>query len=445
MSAELPRWLRDALPERLRADARIGPSGAARGELSLQLGVHVIDVQLTDPSARAFRTIGRLSFGYRVGEGEDPGDAKRMCEEVATTLTQTVADPLVAYLEARSGADEIKLDNPRATMMLTEGELLRGRKLAALARATEVDSVEVFLHGGACVQSCQFCAYPMVRARQATLTGKLGAGVRALGRRASGMDDALGWLAQIIESLRGRPGARVILSGPDCLRHPQLDAMLELLAREDTLRVELLGPLTRLADPALARRVAAVPNLRSVCTSLLSSRAEIHDAMVGTPGAHAQVLQALANCRALGLSITINVLISPANVEDLPELLARCRELEVDNVNLSLYHPESANDLLVRASWRALDLAAVVVGPEALHEAWAATPVALLESVHAHYLPRCWVPADLRERLLRTPRDLQDNFHHPPACERCSERGRCPGITVPAAELLGPECVHPIC
>lgn len=444
MSAELPDWLRAALPERLRADARVKSGGVGHRELALQLGDHVIDVQLTEAPSRAFRTIGRLSFGYRVGEGVDPSDAGRLCEAVATALTRSVADQLVAYLESHASAAAVEPDNPRATMMLTEGELLRGRKLLELARATEVDSVELFLHGGECVQACRFCAYPSVRAQKHTLPAKLGAGVRALARRASGPDDALEWLARIVAVVRERAGARVVLSGPDCLRHPQIDAMLELLARETTLRVELLGPLTRLADLELARRVAAVPNLRSVCTSLLSSRAEIHDAMVGTPGAHAQVLQALANCRELGLHITINVLISPANVDDLPELLARCRELEVDNVNLSLYHPESANDVFVRASWRSLDLASVVVGPKPLLRAWAAIPVALLESVHAHYLPRCWVPAELRERLLRMPRDLQDNFCYLPACQRCGERASCPGLTVPAADLFGPDCVSPI-
>ncbi|PRP90645.1 Antilisterial bacteriocin subtilosin biosynthesis protein AlbA [Enhygromyxa salina] len=445
MAARLPTWLVEALPEEQRGALVIQTSRPRALALRFAGGI-VIELGLTQDRPRAYVVRGPLSFAYRVDEGVDGAAASELCGEVAAALASACSTDLVAYLEARpsSARGSSERSSPRATMMLTEGEILRGRKLEHLARATEVEAVELYLHGAACVQSCQFCAYPRVRARQATLPARLGAGLRVLGHRVTKASDVLDWLARVVAIMRARPSGRVTLSGPDCLRHPRIDEMLELLAGERELGVELLGPLTRLSEPELAARVAAVPGLQSICTSLLSTRAEIHDAMVGTPGAHAQVLKALANCRDHGIAFKVNVLVTPANIEELPALLERCAELGADVVNLSLYHPESAADALVHASWRELELPALVVGREALLRAWEATPPRALAGVHAHYLPRCWVPAALREQLLRTPRDLQDNFRHPPGCARCRERERCPGLTVPAFEHLGPDAVEPI-
>lgn len=441
MSAELPRELSDALPEHLRGRVRV--ERREPGRLALRFDGVVIDVWLAVATPRAYLSLGPLSFGYRVDGDVDAEAARARCDELARVLAERATEPLLAELDA--AAPEIEaMSSPRATMMLTEGDVLRGRRLAALARAREVESVELYLHGAVCEQSCGFCAYPRVRARRATPAAKLGAGLRVVGQRLTGAPETLDWLAAVLAIMRERPNARVILSGPDCLRHPQIDDMLELLGRETRLGVELLGPLTRLAEPELFERVAAIPGLRSICTSLLSTRADVHDAMVGRAGAHAQVLQALANCRARGVPFSLNVLVGPANVDDLPALLELCAALGAADVNVTLYHPESAVEVLVRASWRELHLPALVVEREPLLRAWAAVSTHALARVHAHYLPRCWVPAALRERLLRAPRDRQDNFAYLPACARCAERERCPGVTVPAAELLGERAVEQI-
>jgi len=326
-------------------------------------------------------------------------------------------------------------------MMLGEGEILRGRKLDALAASPEVETVELYLHQAVCAQSCQFCAYPLVRARRSSLAARVSAGLRGIGQRATGAVDVLAWLDRIIEIMRTRARGCVLLSGPDCLRHPQIEAILDRLAAAPELAVELLGPLTRLAEPELAARVAALPGLRAIYTSLLSTRAAVHDAIVGAPGAHAELLAALDRCRAHAIPFTINVLVTPTNVAELPELLSLCLELGASNINVSLYHPESASEVLVHASWRELDLSALVASREAVYRAWTACDPAIIPDLHAHYLPRCWVPPKLRDQLLRDAIDPQDNFTYLPACEACSARDRCPGVTVPAAEYLGPAAV----
>jgi hypothetical protein len=444
MAKGLPSWLVDALPEPARAKLVAHAPGPRQLALRFDSGA-VIDIQLAADEPRAFVTTGALCFGYRTeGEG-DTKPARELCEALADALGGPVGDPLARWLETLARTDPpAPVHSPRATMILSEGEFLRGRDLSVLTDATEVETVELYLDQAACVQHCRFCAYPLVRARQRSFGARLRRGLRVLGQATSAAPDVLGWLDRVIAIMRSRPSGCVMLSGPDCLRHPQIDAILDRLAAAPEIGVALLGPLTRLADPDMAARIAAIPGLRAIQTSLLSPHATIHDNLVGTSGAHAEVLAALASCEAHGIPFTINVLVAPANVAALPELLALCLDRGATGVNLSLYHPESASDMLVHASWRELDVAALVVRPAALIEALSATPRAVLEHVHGHYLPRCWVPAELRELLSREGRDPQDNFTYLPACADCRERRRCPGVTVPAAECLGSAAVQAI-
>ena len=232
-----------------------------------------------------------------------------------------------------------------------------------------------------------------------------------------------------------------MLSGPDCLRHPQIDEMLRLLADEHEIGVQLLGPLTRLSELALFERVAALPTLRGVRMSLFGARAETHDRIVGAAGAHAQVMAALTQCRAREIPINLHCVVTPENVDELPELLASLRALG-QHVELCVYHPESWSGTPL--TWREVSLERTVVHPDRLLAALERTPERDAACGHSLYIAHCWIPARLRARMLSDPHDVQDNFAFAPACDNCSARSRCPGVSRPALERFGPACARAI-
>jgi MoaA/NifB/PqqE/SkfB family radical SAM enzyme len=254
--------------------------------------------------------------------------------------------------------------------------------------------------------------------------------------------DALAWLRAILDELRSRGGpSQIVLSGPDCLRHPQIDAMLELFADEQQITLQLLGPLTRLSEPALFDRVAALPALRGVRLSLYGARAETHDRIVGSPGAHAQVMTTLARCRARGIEVNVTCVITPENVAELPELLSSLRELG-HYIELCVYHPESWGGTPL--TWREVALERVVVHPDQLLAACERIPERDAAHARARHIAHCWIPARLRELVIDEVCDVQDNFDYAPACRECPARPRCPGISRPALERFGPGVARPI-
>jgi hypothetical protein len=438
MDPTLPEWLVLALPQPLRAHVRAFPGPRRPARLSLVFERpgqprRVIDAYLLEPGGRALARFGPIGFGYRVDEAAavDHRAEAEFCKAVATALATHAHADLLAYLHERpdphadpppaqvSEAEDAKL-------IVNEYTLVRLGVDAALAPihavAGAIAEVELFLVS-ACVQACSFCVFPQVRGSA---------------HQWPTSPDAVTLVRAILAELRARPGpSRVVLSGPDCLRHPQIDAMLEQFADEQDIGLELLGPLTRLSEPALAARVASLPSLKGVRLSLFGASAEIHDRVVGQAGAHAQVLAALAHCRALGIAVGLATVLTPENVGELPELLALVASLGL-RTQLSLYHPESWSGTPL--SWREVDLARTVVGPAALLAACERIDPALARAALARYIPHCWVPGPLRPILLAPAVDRQDDFAFVPGCAGCPARPECPGISRPAIERLGPDC-----
>lgn len=85
------------------------------------------------------------------------------------------------------------------------------------------------------------------------------------------------------------------------------------------IRVQTNG--IKLADEKFASAAAAA-GLTYCKFSTVSHLPGVHDRLVGVPGAHAAVLKALANLRALKIRIGMNIIVTRETVDSLPETAA---------------------------------------------------------------------------------------------------------------------------
>jgi hypothetical protein len=444
----VPDWLQEALPEHLRPHVRMAAGPRRPHKLTLVFDIpgepsHTIDCSPMRPETRVFKSIA--SIGYRVEQGHaDQTSEMHFCETLAETLCHRVGDMLLAYLQeevdATADGDSTPVVLQGAQIMLDQHSFVGNGMEAMLAQLRAVDgpigSVELYLLSP-CVQSCSFCLYPHLRGSSWD---------------SPPVNDTPAWVQGIIDELRARGGqSQVVLSGADVLRHPQLDAMLALFTDEHEIGLYLIGPMTRLCEPAIAQRLAAVPNFRGVHLSLFGIHPETHDRIVACPGAHAQVMAGLQQCQAHDVSVSINTIVTPENVEEQPELLSHLDSLGLRTI-LSLYYPENHGyDSETYSgrngppiSWRDVVFERLIVGPDALLKVCDQLSEAEAKVASAHNISHCWIPQRLRPVLLESPSPREGHFTHPPPCEACTERLRCPGITVPALEFLGPTCARPI-
>jgi hypothetical protein len=266
-----------------------------------------------------------------------------------------------------------------------------------------------------CAQACEFCAQPAQRDRPH---------VRALALVDARLDRLTGDLVAsgAFEALLGAcerraPRVAVTVTGHDWARHPGRDALLGALERHPALPKRFLGPSTGLADPALARRVAAIPGLRAVALTLQAADPAAHDAMVGRPGAFAEVTAAAAALTAAGAFVEVNVVLTRGAVEHLARTL-RWLDARGWKASLAAFAPEPA-----------------LPAPDRLHPPLAQLRAALAASeVAAHAavmslvgVPLCAVPERLHRRVFAGA--VAPAAAAPPPCARCPARGRCAGVS----------------
>ncbi|MBP6832387.1 MAG: radical SAM protein [Deltaproteobacteria bacterium] len=301
--------------------------------------------------------------------------------------------------------------------------LLHGSWPGAAAALVETfagssSSAELHLYLEArCAQACEFCAQPVQRER---VLPRALAVLDARVDRLTGDIVTSGALDALLEACeRRRPSVAVTITGHDWLRHPARDAIIDALARHPALPKRLLGPHTGLADPALARRVAAIPGLRAVALTLQAADPAAHDAMVGRPGAFREVLGAIERLEEGGAFVEINTVLTRRAVEHLPRLLP----------------------WLAARGWKA-SLAAfaperLLPDPERLHPPGSLVRRALVEQAAAAEsvvnslvgVALCVVPAALHRRTHKTvAAGLADPAETSP-CARCAVREQCSGVS----------------
>ena len=115
--------------------------------------------------------------------------------------------------------------------------------------------------------------------------------------------------------------------------------MLEHARELGYARAHVFSPCTLLADRAFcAAIVGALPAERTFFVPLYAARAEVHDVVVGRPGAHALVMRALDNLVELAGREAIAIL-SVATRGNLGELVALARLAESRGLSFSAHLP----------------------------------------------------------------------------------------------------------
>ena len=190
--------------------------------------------------------------------------------------------------------------------------------------ASSGDSMFLFLDENAapCAMSCSFCPTSLRPDRPDAPRNT------ELMRRASAELDAL--------IVAHRP-TKVDLASDDILNFVGLMDLLAVTARHG-VATRLLTPGLRVADPTFARKLAA-SGARVVLT-VLSQDPAVYAAITHRDDAHAQVFQALATAREVGLPVDLGIVVVDQNEAELPALLRLVRDLGSDPIAVRLFHPD---------------------------------------------------------------------------------------------------------
>ncbi|MEX1366600.1 MAG: radical SAM protein [Nannocystaceae bacterium] len=285
--------------------------------------------------------------------------------------------------------------------------------------------------GYACNEHCAFCHTQDVRHVQGST-----AEVDAKIRRAA----ALGHTMVVLSG--GEPTIR-----PELLHWARLGASLGL-------GFGLVTNGLRLAYPALVDRLRQL-GLGYVYLSLHGGSATVHDRSVRTEGAFGPAMAAVENLHPFAdtLDLTINCVVTRANVEHLPELVDRLRPFPGWKLKFSMVEPKGGAMHLSQLVPRVEHVATRV--REAIEHGLAEAPERIL--LHGG-LPLCLLPGhehrydDLRTHGFRTMVEVGEpdlfpvddlNKHQPEPCRGCTLAGPCPGLFAAYHERHGHGVLRP--
>lgn len=269
-----------------------------------------------------------------------------------------------------------------------------------------------------CAQACQFCEQPR---RRTKLSGRM-QDMLLDAQRFVGLDLVTRGVLDLLLSEAGRrePPAVVQITGDDWARHPALDDLLLAVERHPDVPVGFCGPSTRLAERALAERLARLPRLIRVTLTLQSPDQAVHDAIAGAPGSCEEVLAAIDNATALGMPLVVNVVLTEAAVDALPDTLEWLAAHGLRG-HAQAFIPD-----------RGLGTEGDAITPRADHIRSTlenAGPRASSALASLHGVPLCAVPAGFRDRVtkaLMTPE--RQAAAYPSSCEPCQDRASCSGV-----------------
>lgn len=251
-----------------------------------------------------------LAMSYLTGGREPPG--------ASTALS------LLAFLLALRDDASLEVEVPAAH------EVLPPRALPAGPAEDDAGVLNLAIDA-ACAQACAFCAVQRVRPpidpKDETRVARLRADLRS--NRAAGV-------------------RRLRLNGYDPLAHPAAVDLLEEAKSLGYRHVTVFSPCTRLADAEFrARVVDALPEGRLICVPVYGASAEVHDAVVGRPGAFELVRAAIDGLReALERDeLRLTTVVVKENLRELGAISALARTLGLEH-HAQLAYPttEAADD-----------------------------------------------------------------------------------------------------
>lgn len=436
--------LRDCLPQGIGFE-KVSREGPGFVFVFLDAAKHrrTVDFWPKDPSRRAFRQGRHFAFAYRPRQ-EEPHD---------TALEQQVMGALLAQ-EERLWANALSfvetsdpLPLPGRPLFLRETtfalQILRTRRNAKnleqavhvvfdQALATEAGATELhFYFETQCAQACEFCEEPQTRRRIDR---------RAVNRLLVMQHDlhldivSSGAWQHLLHAANDRQ-LPITITGHDWTKHPHREALLRILESLRSARIRLQGPSLAFDSLAFAQRVAALPGLEWIATTLQSSIPAEHDAMVGAPGAFARLIPALENLKKLGIRVQLTLVLTRRAVRSLATTL---EFLHARNwfVELAAFVPD-------RAMTHILDKLAPL---DELRRALEQVPLAARDVVQSLVgVPPCATPEALRSRVravLPTKERARPDFGA--TCHRCRAFSSCSGVPAGYAQALGDRGMVPI-
>ncbi len=297
----------------------------------------------------------------------------------------------------------------------------RSLEVVTARDAPQGEEVRLILNGP-CEQHCAFCSIPD------TFPPSDEGDAELEGHRA-------------VLDARFATGARILrLTGVDPLASSFIVPLLEHARALGYEEVMINSPCTRLSDRAFAEAVTrALPPRRGVMVPLYGADAEAHDEVVGRPGAHARVMQALDHLQALlGPSdVQLSTVLVPRVLENVEALvaLARRRALPL-NVYLPFPDADSPFDRFTAVSLPQRSIAERLVASGALRPRELLAVRGLAPCVVLRALEESGAQELAAAQLeLRSMRDtLYDGARTPH--QPCAHRARC-SLTPPCTgELL---------
>ncbi len=270
-----------------------------------------------------------------------------------------------------------------------------------------------------CSQRCVFCV-----AWTDCATAHKSLGTEELLAAAEGI---LGQLPPVGHAVR----IDVVLVGQDALTHAGFQQLLRLFRGHSSVkRITVVTPGTNLAEPGLAEELVAA-GLDGIIMTLLDGEAKTHDKLAGRAGAHTDLLQAISNIEAAGLSWELNTVVLKDNQSKFCGLLEKASQLGC-KLRVYLY----TNEPMVPLEKVALCAPDVVSFATLLgkHRELVENNVESL-----HYAPLCLLPEWAHKLSSHASQSLPSPADPlPDACQDCAALGtHCPSVSAAYVSLFG--------
>ena len=280
---------------------------------------------IEEPGSRAMElvldflhaTAGR--FRFVVGQRKEGQRAFRATEHFAIRyLRGQGAEPEgVSLLKGLVGVVLQLADHPGLTVTFPDVSA----DVAGLLPAAEEDvtaSLNLSISSD-CHQSCAFCS---VKQWEPPTDG----------------DDALtARLRADLTSARARGIRHVRLNGYDPLTWPSALDLVRYATALGYRRMDVFSPATRLASSDFCDALlSAMPPERRFVIPVYGATAQTHDEVVGRPGAHALMKQAVANLTARGVELQFQAVVTPQNLGEIRQL---CQQMGDQGHFVSLHLP----------------------------------------------------------------------------------------------------------
>lgn len=404
---------------------------------------HTIDFWSKGSEQRAFRTGRYLAFAYR--PSQLAGNDYALEQQTIVTLL-AAEEKIFAAMQSFLDPPEVR-PVPSRPIFLRESNLVmhllralpRSNSLvdavhAALKNATASDepASEVHLYfETACAQACEFCEEPVKRARVYR---------RAMNRLLILQHDfaldlvSSGALRALLD-IWAEQELPVTITGHDWTRHPHRDELLRILEANKRLKLRLQGPSLAFDSKSLARRIAALPNLQWIATTMQSADAAEHDGMVGARGAFSRLIPALENLHELGVRVNLTLVLTRRALRTLPltleflhqrnwfvELAAFVPDKALGNVRDTLAPLDELKAALERALPAAREVVRSLVGT-----------------------PPCAIPEVLRSKVAPVLRTSErEAMQWARDCRSCGAFSTCSGVPAGYMPALGTRGITPI-